>query len=59
MILNSNATIPNSRRRVVLEIGKRGSQPLGDLVRVSVHDADKLERQNSQKAWISANVAHD
>lgn len=49
MILN--ATIPNSGR-VVLEIGKRCSQPLRDLVRGCVHDADKLERQNSKRGKL-------
>lgn len=50
MILN--ATIPNSRKRVVLEIGKRCSQPLRDSVRVSVHDADKLERAEREKSLV-------
>lgn len=50
MILN--ATVPNSRTGVVLEIGKRCSQPLRDLVRDNVRDADKLERQSSQRGKL-------
>lgn len=50
MILN--ATIPNSRKRVVLEIGKRCSQPLRDSGRVSVHDTDKLERQSRMRGKL-------